>query len=115
LTIRFDRLSYVNSKNAIINNNNINMRHVGIQKTSMGTLRKTVDVDYYVPRKGDTLKLWGVRVKLTKDLRPRIKVGWDGEKYVGSIMRTNDGLDKVVFAGGDGLGWRQGEPYEKQS
>ena len=86
------------------------MKHIGTQETATGTVTAEVDVHYYVPRKGDTLNVYGTPVTLTENMQPRVKISYDGQKYIGHIMYTDDMTNRVVFHA-DGLTWRQGEAY----
>lgn len=101
------------------------MKHTSTCETSTGSVTVSVEVDYYVPRKGDTIYVSGHACKLTQDLKPRVELDYDGDRYVGKVMRTTDGTNRVVFIGyaecidfpiygEDFYTWREGESYQKQ-
>lgn len=88
------------------------MKHTGTQETATGTVSASIEVEFEVPRKGDTLYIYGHRHTLGEDMTPRIECTYDGEQYQGEIMRTKEGTNRVVFIG-DGLTWREGEAFIK--
>jgi len=88
--------------------------HTGTIETVTGTVSASVKVDYHVPKKGDVINVFGKDHTLTEDMTPRVECTYDGEKYVGNVMTTTEGTNRVVFFG-DGLTWRQGENYRIQS
>jgi len=88
----------------------------GSKETSTGTVTISVDVDFYVPRKGDTLHVYGTDIVLTEDMKPGVAVDYDGEKYVGSPLMTEETEPRLVFQGkgligshSTGFTWRKGE------
>lgn len=110
---------------ATYNNNNqrINiMKYINTRDTGTGQVTASIEVDYYVPRKGDTL---GQGITATEDFNIGVEVKWDGKKYVGSPVITEDGYERPVFYGkvsipdyvkGEHIwSWRKGEFCATQS
>ena len=90
------------------------MKHTYTQPTGTGNVTVSIDVDYYVPRKGDTICIFGHDVVLDEDMHIGADVTYNEEekRYEGKPMLTKDGRDLPVFYG-NGHSWRNGEGYTR--
>lgn len=100
------------------------MKHTRTKETAANTVIVEVEVDYDVPRKGDTINCYGSQITIKEDMKPRIEFEWDDEakEYKGSPMLTIEPEPRIVFAAnGAGLddcwhgaySWRSGEAFTK--
>ncbi|MHC4103992.1 MAG: hypothetical protein ACYSR9_03560 [Planctomycetota bacterium] len=88
----------------------------GIQDTATGPVTVTAEIDFDVPKAGDTLNIYGHEYTLKKDMRLGVDITYNEElgKYEGVPKRTTDGKNNLVFYG-DRFSWRKGEYYKKNS
>lgn len=90
--------------------------HTVTRPTGTGDVTVSIEIDFEIPQKGDTLNIFGHEIVCTKNARLSLEFEYDEKKkkYTAKPLRTSDGRNLLVF-GVDGYSWREGEYFKKAS
>lgn len=91
------------------------MKYTNTGKTICNEVTVEANVDYDVPKAGDTLVIYGHRITLKSDMKIGITFAYDkdAKTYTGAPTVTLDGTNRYCWYA-DGYSWRPGEYFIKQ-
>jgi hypothetical protein len=80
--------------------------------TATGIVEVSAEVDFEIPKAGDTIHIYGTAIVLKQDMKVGLDFTYNEEtrKYQAVPLRTTDGTNRLCFYA-DGFSWRPGEYF----
>ncbi len=88
--------------------------HTVTRPSKTGDVTLSVELDFDIPKKGDTLYIYGYKIVCTEDAKLRFEWSYNktAQKYTAKPMKTKNEKNELVF-GVDGYSWRPSEYFQK--
>ena len=88
--------------------------HTVTRPSRTGDVTLSVEINFDIPKKGDTLYVYGYNIVCTEDAKLCFEWDYDkaAQKFTAKPKRTKNEKNELVF-GVNGYSWRPSEYFEK--